>query len=171
MELLDIYDADRNKTGLTAPRSAPRPPGQFQLVIHVCFFDGEGRMLIQRRSPAKDLFPGLWDVSVAGSVLQGEDSRSAAQREVREELGYTLDLTGIRPAMTINFDLGFDDIYLIRRDLKLSSLVLQRDEVDEVAWATSEDIYRMIDEGLFLPYRKGIIASMFEMQDSPGFFD
>jgi isopentenyldiphosphate isomerase len=171
MELLDIYDEDRNKTGRTAPRGNPRPPGDLQLVIHVCFFDSEGKMLIQRRSHGKDLFPGLWDVSVAGSVLHGEDSRSAAQREVREELGYSLDLSGIRPSMTINFDLGFDDIYLITRDLELSSLNLQKDEVEEVKWATRDEVYRLIDQGQFLPYRKGVIASMFEMRKTMGFFD
>lgn len=171
MELLDIYDQDRNKTGRTAPRGTPRPPGDLQLVIHVCFFDSGGKMLIQRRSQKKDLFPSLWDVSVAGSVLHGEDSRSAAQREVREELGYSLDLSGMRPSMTINFDLGFDDIYLITRDLELSSLNLQKDEVEEVKWATRDEVYRLIDQGQFLPYRKGVIASMFEMRKTMGFFD
>ena len=77
-------------------------------------------MPIQRRSHRKGLFPGLWDISVAGNSLHGEDSHSAAQREVREELGYFLGLSGMRPSMTINFDLGFGDIYPISRDLQFS---------------------------------------------------
>jgi isopentenyldiphosphate isomerase len=171
MELLDIYDAQRNKTGKTAPRGVTRPPEELQLVIHVCFFDEDGRMLIQQRSNEKDNWSGLWDVSVAGSVLHGEDSQSAAEREVKEELGYTFSLDGVRPSMTINFDLGFDDIYLIEEAPDISKLQLQEDEVRAVKWATQEEIYTLIDTEAFLPYRKSVIASMFEMRKSMGFFD
>lgn len=171
MELLDIYDEARRKTGKTAIRGLQRPTGELQLIIHVCFFDSRGRMLIQKRARTKDIWPGLWDVSVAGSVLHGEDSRTAAEREVREELGLSLDLEGVRPSMTVNFDLGFDDIYLIQKDLCPSLLKLQKAEVQEARWATEEEICDLIEKGRFLPYRKGVIASMFQMRESMGFFD
>ena len=171
MEQFDIYDSRRKKTGKIGIRGVPGSKEEFQLVVHVCFFNKEGKMLIQKRAETKTLFPGLWDVSVGGSVLSGEDSQSAAEREVQEELGHSLNLEGIRPSMTVNFDLGFDDIYLIEEDIPLSALKLQADEVEEVMWASPEDIYRLIDTGEFLPYRKGIIAAMFEMRGSMGFFD
>lgn len=50
---------------------------------------------------------------VGGSVICDDTSQSTTEREVYEEIGYKLSLTGIRPTLTINFDEGFDDMYLI----------------------------------------------------------
>ena len=67
------------------------------MVVHVCIFNGLGQMLIQQRSPEKTIWPELWDVSIGGGVDAGETSRQGAVREVGEELGYDLDLIGLRP--------------------------------------------------------------------------
>lgn len=64
-----------------------------------------------------------------GGVDAGETSRQAAEREFREELGVALDLTGVRPSCTVNFDGGFDDFFLVERDLGLEELTLQKEEV------------------------------------------
>ena len=47
----------------------------------------DGMILLQRRSMAKDLFPGWWDISVGGHVDAGESYDEAVVRELREELG------------------------------------------------------------------------------------
>ena len=109
MELLDLYTAERVKTGKTMVRGEPVPEGYYRLVVHVCLFDEDGRMLIQERQPFKDGWSGMWDVSVGGSAVAGDDSRSAAERETREELGLALDLSAVRPTLTIHWEKGFDD--------------------------------------------------------------
>lgn len=96
----------------------------------------------------------MWDISVGGSALSGESSRDAAMRETHEELGIVLNLHGMRPKFTINFEQGFDDFYLIRLDADIDNLVLQEDEVQAVKWASVNDILQMIDEGTFIPYYK-----------------
>ena len=98
MELVDLYSEDRIPLGRIGERKAPREPGEFRMVVHICIFDSGGRLLIQQRSMEKDSLPGLWDVSAAGGVDAGETSRQGAEREVREELGYALDLSGVRTA-------------------------------------------------------------------------
>ncbi|MBR5743058.1 MAG: NUDIX domain-containing protein, partial [Clostridia bacterium] len=87
--------------------------------------------------------------------------RAAAVRETREELGLALDLTGVRPALSLSFEQGFDDFYLLTRPLDPSSLSLQREEVAEVRWAEEGEILRMIGEGTFIPYEKGLISLLF----------
>ena len=87
----------------------------------------------------KDAFPGFWDLSAAGGVAAGETGRQGAEREVREELGYHLDLTGVRPSVTVNYDGGFDDFYLVvRDDVNVSQLQLQEEEVAAARWASQE---------------------------------
>ena len=109
-----MYDEERRPTGETAERFGGFPDGGLHLVVHVCVFDRQGRMLIQRRQETKAAWPGRWDLSAGGCALAGESSRQAASRETREELGFDPALEGVRPALTVNFSRGFDDHLLHR---------------------------------------------------------
>lgn len=169
MELVDLYDENRLPLGRTAERGAPKGPGELRLVVHVCVFDRRGRLLIQQRAPEKFIFPNLWDVSVGGGVDAGEDSRQGAEREFREELGVPLDLSGLRPSVTVNFDGGFDDFYILTRDLELSSLTLQEEEVRAVRWVSLEEILDMLGRGAFIPYPEGFLRFLFDMREQFGF--
>ena len=169
MELVDLYDENRLPLGRTAERSARKGPGEYRMVVHVCVFDSRGRLLIQRRTPEKVIFPNLWDVSVGGGGDAGEDSRRGAEREFREELGYPLDLSGLRPSVTVNFDGGFDDFYILIRDLRLEELTLQREEVRDVRWASLEEVLGMLRQGTFIPYPESFLRFLFDMRDRFGF--
>ena len=160
-ELWDLYNEDREKIGRTMERGKPIPEGCCHLVIHVCVFDGGGRMLIQQRQPFKEDWSNLWDLTVGGSAIAGDTGRTAAERECLEELGYPLSLKNERPSLTIHFDGGFDDIYCIRRDIDISSLKLQFEEVQAVKWADKNEIFAMIDSGEFIPYHKALIELLF----------
>ena len=169
MELVDLYDENRLPLGRTAERSAPKGPGELRLVVHVCVFDSRGRLLIQRRAPEKFIFPNLWDVSVGGGVDAGEDSRQGAEREFREELGVSLDLGGLRPSVTVNFDGGFDDFYILTKDLELGGLTLQKEEVRSVRWAALEEVLDLLAEGAFIPYPESFLRFLFHMRNQFGF--
>lgn len=169
MELVDLYDENRLPLGKTAERGAPRAPGEYRTVVHVCVFDSRGRLLIQQRTPQKFIFPGLWDVSVGGGVDAGETSRQGAEREFREELGYPLSLGGLRPSVTVNFDGGFDDFYLLTKDLDLAELALQEEEVLAVRWASLPEILDMCGRGTFIPYPEGFLRFLFDMRNQFGF--
>ena len=165
MELFDLYTWDRRPTGRTMVRGEPTPEGFFRMVVHVCVFDREGRMLIQQRQPFKRGWSGLWDVTVGGCAVAGEDSRTAAEREVREELGLAIDLSEAYPTLTLNWGHGFDDFYVKTEDVDIASLTLQPEEVEAVRWADMDGILRMIDEGTFIPYEKSLIALLFFRRD------
>ena len=63
MELVDLYDEDRIPLGRTAERHAPKGPGEYRIVVHVCIFDSRGRLLIQQRSREKDMGPWFGEES------------------------------------------------------------------------------------------------------------
>ena len=165
MELHDLYTAERERTGRTMVRGEPVPEGLYRLVIHVCIFDADGRMLIQQRQPFKEGWSDMWDVTVGGSAVAGDSSRTAAERETREELGLTLDLAGVRPALTVHWEHGFDDFYLLKQPVDIGSLRLQYEEVQAVRWADRDEILRMIDDGRFIPYEKSLIDLLFFLLD------
>ena len=168
MELFDLYTEDRVKTGRTMVRGTKVPEGLYRLVVHVCIFDTEGRMLIQQRQPFKQGWSNYWDLTVGGCAVAGDTSRTAAEREVREEIGLELDLSDVRPSLTLNFDGGFDDYYVLTREVDLSVLHLQEEEVQAVRWAAQEEILKMIDDGLFIPYEKSLIGLLFFCRNHRG---
>ena len=173
MELVDLYSEDRIPLGKVEERKAHRSgksSGEYRVVVHICIFNSQGEMLLQQRSMKKEVFPGMWDVSAAGGVNAGETSRQGAEREVREELGYSLDLTGVRPSVTVNYDGGFDDFFLVvRDDLEVGQLKLQEEEVAAVRWAGLEEILLMMENGEFLPYPASFLRFVFDMRDTFGF--
>lgn len=168
MELWDVYDDERHLTGKTMVRGEPFLPGAYHLVVHVCFFNARGQMMIQQRQPFKHGWPDKWDITVGGSAVAGENSRAAAQREVLEEIGYPLDLTGIRPSLTLYFNDGFDDIYLLEREVEIQDLKLQPEEVQAVRWADINEIRAMIKTGEFIPYYESLIELLFAMKKTRG---
>ncbi len=168
MELFDLYDKNRLPLGTTHPRGTPIPADCYHMVVHVCIFGSDGRMLIQQRQPFKKGWSNMWDISVGGSAQSGDSSTKAAERECLEELGLVVDLVGKRPTLTMNFDVGFDDIYLLEMDVDPLSLTLQYEEVQAVRWATCDEIIAMIDSGDFIPYHKTLMRLLFDMRGKSG---
>lgn len=135
------------------------------MVVHVCIFNPDGQMLIQQRQPFKRGWSNLWDISVGGSAITGDTSSTAAERETREELGLTVDLSKERPMLTLHWEHGFDDYYVITQAVNLNALQLQYEEVQKVRWVSKEEILQMIDEGSFIPYEKSLIELLFYRKD------
>ncbi|MBD5136680.1 MAG: NUDIX domain-containing protein [Lachnospiraceae bacterium] len=161
-EIWDLYDENRMPAGRIHRRGDVMNKGEYHLVIHVCIFNSKNQLLIQQRQPFKSGWPNMWDVTVGGSALSGEDSRMAAERETFEEIGLKIDLSGIRPFFTINFPQGFDDYYIIEQEVDISELKLQEEEVQNVKWADKEEVLRMESEGTMIPY--WVLDKLFEIR-------
>ena len=54
---------------------------------YILLFNTAGLLCVHRRTLSKALYPGYWDVAAGGMVLEGEDYRLSAERELAEELG------------------------------------------------------------------------------------
>jgi isopentenyldiphosphate isomerase len=165
MELWDLYTKDRQKTDKTMERGAKHPKGFYRLVVHIAIFNSRGEMLIQQRQADKFGWPNMWDISASGSVIAGETSSMAAERELGEELGLTLSFADRRPALTVHFPEGMGDVFLLEQDVDLSSLVLQKEEVQAVRWASEAEILRMIENDTFIPYQAHFIGLLFYLRN------
>lgn len=168
MELWDVYNRDKTKSGKTMARGEKIEKGDYRLVVHACIFNSKGEMLIQQRQPFKSGWSNMWDITVGGSAIAGETSQTAIEREIFEELGLKINLQNVQPHLTINFDSGFDDVYLIEKDLYVDDLVLQYEEVQQVKWATLDEILQKLDDGIFIPYYKSLIQLFFDMRNNYG---
>ena len=168
MEIFDLYTKDRIKTDKTMVRGTEVPKSYYRLVVHACIFNSEGKMLIQQRQPFKSHWPDMWDLSVGGAAVTGDTSQTAIEREISEELGLKLSFDDIHPSLTIHLDGVFDDVYTIEKEIDISELKLQPEEVQDVKWATKEEIYKLLDDGVFIPYNKSLIDLLFFMRNHNG---
>ncbi len=170
MELFDLYDVNRKPLGKTMVRGEKQLKDTFRLVVHVCIFSTDGKMLCQKRVASKKVFPNLWDVSCGGCVDAGETSLHGAMRETQEELGLTLPRDTL-PSLTVHFNYGFDDVYCVTMDVDLSDVKLQAEEVSAVQWLTRQEIFDMLDNAEFVPYDKRYIDYLFYCQNHRGLTD
>lgn len=168
MEYLDLYDKDRNRTGHKIQRGTKIPQNYYRLIVHICVFNSENKMLIQQRQSFKKGWANLWDITAGGSAEAGENSGLAAERELSEEVGINLDFRDKRPALTIHFEDGFNDVFIVKKDLDISKLNLQKEEVKDVKWATKEEIFQMINSEIFIPYTKSYIDLIFFLKNHDG---
>ena len=148
-ELWDVYDRNRTLTGRLHRRGDPLPPGDYHLVVHIWTRDSAGNYLITKRSPNKG-FPNMWEPT-GGSALAGDDSLTAAMREVKEETGLTLDPVNGHLVETRQWTDHFDDMWLFTQDFNLADVQLLEGETCDAMKATADQILRLHQEGVFVP--------------------
>ncbi|GAA3439982.1 NUDIX domain-containing protein [Kutzneria kofuensis] len=88
-ELIALYSPDGSPVG-TVTRGRMRAEGLWHAATAIWVRSADGRRVyVHRRSPDKDVFPGLRDCGVGGVVDAGEVPADGAVRELAEELGIT----------------------------------------------------------------------------------
>ncbi len=152
IETWDVYDSKRQLTGRTMQRTEPIKTGDYHLVVHLCLFDADGRMLLQKRASTKQGWPGYWDFSCGGSALAGENSRQAMQREAGEEIGFHFDFKYETPLFTISCSFQFDDYYFLKANIICADMPLQQSEVSSIAWFSFAEIMELVKEDKCIPY-------------------
>jgi isopentenyldiphosphate isomerase len=98
-EVFDLVDLDDRVIGQVRRGDAHRNPALIHRSVQILVFASDGRLLLQRRSVTKDLFPSYYCASASGHVASGENYEDTAQRELVEELGITAPLTYIGKAL------------------------------------------------------------------------
>lgn len=149
-ELWDVYDSQRRPTGRQHRRSQLLDAGDYHLVVHVWMKNSRGEYLLTRRAPEKGC-GGMWE-SPGGSVLAGEDSLSAALREIKEETGLSLDPEKGRLFRTFSRDHFICDIWLFRQDFDLRDAVLLPGETTDIMYADETAIRALCAEDAFVPF-------------------
>lgn len=159
-----------NENGLPTGRTTLRghcflKNGEYHLVVHIWVISSDGKILIQRRSDNKPLMPGEW-AATGGAAISGEDSETAAKRELFEELGIDSKKHGITKAFRIKRKNSLLDVWFTVCDLPINSIVLQKSEVAEVKWVTLEELKSMIDDGMFHNYGNEYFSRVFDSMES-----
>ncbi|NMA24304.1 MAG: NUDIX domain-containing protein [Clostridiales bacterium] len=150
-ELWDLYNRERQKTGVVHERDKPVPQGFYHLVVSVWIVNSQGQYLMSQRHPGKP-YPLLWECT-GGSALAGESSLQGAVREVKEELGLTLDTNTAQLVYQTRRDESQDfyDVWRFHSGVPTTALKLQTDEVIAARWLNKNEIYKLLKSGKLHP--------------------
>jgi isopentenyl-diphosphate delta-isomerase len=148
------------------PKSEVHRDGDWHGAAHLWILNREGQILIQRRSPTKENWPNLWDVSVAGHISAGEGPVEAALREAKEELGITLDpgecryLFTVAEQVSLNnrryVDNEYHHVFLVEKDLDVGDLKFTDGEVAEARFVALGELQTNLttDPSGFVPHEE-----------------
>ena len=166
-ELIEIWDESGAPTGKIALKSEAHKAGWYHPTVHIWPYTPSGKVLLQKRAPEKDTFPGLWDVSVAGHIHAEETPLEAALREVKEEIGLDLESGSLQffgrfkseqshPGGIL--DREFHYVYLSELSVPLESLRPQQGEVSELELRSllqfSEEVWGLANPGRYVPHKR-----------------
>ena len=144
MEIVDIYDGKKNKTGKTVERNTKPKLGEYRLSIHIWITNSKGELLIQRRSANKKIFPNMWN-ETGGAASTGETSEMTCAREFEEELGIKPNMNKAELIGSIKRKYDYVDVWHIEQDIDLNDIKMQEDEVSEVKYVTIDELKKIIE--------------------------
>ena len=143
-EYWDLYDADRKPLGRTIKRGDAFADGEYYVCCEIWIQNSRGQLLMTQRHPDKKA-GGLWEFT-GGGVLAGETTKQAAVRELEEELGVQVDESELSLLEVYQHRNYFMDIFVVKKDMDLATLVLQPEEVVDIKWVSHEELLQMIEE-------------------------
>lgn len=161
MEHWDLFDRNGTPLGRTIQRGDRLHVGEYHKVVHIWVVNSVDRVLIQRRSKHRMLMPNVWAVT-SGSVIAGEDSLTAARRELSEELGIHLPETEFELLGRLVRRSSLCDVWLVRRDIAVPDMCLQHEEVSQARWVTVNQLTEMLRCRQFHHYGAGYFRFVFD---------
>jgi len=85
-------------------------------------------------------FPDKWQPVGGGVEPHDENPLAAIVREVKEEVGISLDVSALEHIITVPFDFGEGSVYCYQYPLKDTSMIMvDKEEIAEVRWVKVGD--------------------------------
>lgn len=150
--MVEVVDADGRVLDVVS-----RARMRAERLRHRCTFvvvrDLDGRVLVHRRSPHKDMWPSRWDLAAGGVVQEGEDWDLAAARELEEEVGVVgVELVPLAGGATLAYEDG--DVAELARVWTVTwdgPITFADGEVVAARWVTVDELRDLVRREEFVP--------------------
>ena len=137
-EYVDFHDEFKNITNETylekKGEKAISPQDRYTIVVLAIIENDNKEILVQKTSSRKK---GIWALT-GGHVKSGETSIQGIQEELHEEMNILVNSKEITLFKTYKYDNAFKDVYYIKKNINLSDITLQKDEVEKVEYLSKE---------------------------------
>jgi isopentenyldiphosphate isomerase len=158
-ELVDVVD-DADRVVDTVPRRRMRAERLRHRAVFIAVRSSTGRLLVHRRSAAKDLWPSRWDVAVGGVVASGEDYGVAARRELLEEVGVAAEPVPLGGGRHVG-RYADDEVDLVARCYVVvhdGAITFADGEVVEARWLDRDELAALLTSAPFVPDSLALFA-------------
>lgn len=145
-EMLEIVNDKGEVLGIELRSKIHGNPSLIHKVVHVLVINKKGEVLLQKRSMNKDVAPGRWDTSAGGHVSPGEDSTTAALRELEEELGFSEGLEYLY-SYTHSNPYETELVYTFSC-IRENGFMFNKEEIDEIRFFGIEEIKEIMYKGI-----------------------
>ena len=153
LEMWDIYDINRKKTGRLAERDVYEfKEGEFHIVVQAIIMNSKNELLISKRA-ANKRFSLMWEFN-GGSVLAGETSLEGIIREVKEELGIEFtkkEAIFFKEILGYKIAPNFKDMWLFRKDIDIKDITFPDRETIEAKWVNIDEFMKKYEKGEIIP--------------------
>lgn len=166
MEMLEYYDEDNQEILGVAERDFVHKNNLWHREVAVWIINEKNELLIQRRSAKKKQGANKLSIT-AGHVAIKEDEAISAIREVKEEIGLSINEKELIFIDVYKNDQEYNKCfsytYLARTNKKIEEMKIQEDEVSELKYVSVDELEERIknadDEIGFVrkPYIKTIL--------------
>ena len=153
MEYFDVLNDNGTFSDKIASRDECHNKGLWHRAVIIFIINSNGKILLQKRSKNKKLWPNLWDLSAGGHVLTGELGFEAIIREAKEELNIDVkkeELTYVGSYTSENIkgniiNRHFNEFFIIEKNININDITIQEEEVQDVKWFTKDEILERIN--------------------------
>lgn len=140
-EIFDVVDSN-DQVIEQRPRTEVHRTKKLHRAVHIFVWNKRGELLLQKRSPWKDVAPNTWDSSAAGHLGAGEEYDSAADREIEEELGVRTKLKPLKKLKACE-ELGWEFVW-VYEGISEGPFQFPESEISEIKWWKPADIDKAI---------------------------
>lgn len=153
-ELWDVYGEDYRRIEGKVTQRGKHELGlhEYHLVVYAWIVSDDGTVVLSKRQKGKS-FGGTWECT-GGCAKAGEDSKTAILREVKEEIGISLDAQRghLYKRYKRRYPAGAKaicDVWIFRQNISEEDFVLQADEVSEVKTVSLDELLGLQKSGVF----------------------
>lgn len=118
-------------------------------VSGILIYNSHKEFLLAKRAPTKKHNSGKWGMSAAGGVEKGESYLQNIIKEVREELGLSINKGAIKKGQKIFVNDQYPFYYqqfFYKIDPQIKEIIFNTNEVEEIKWYTLDKLIEEIQK-------------------------
>ena len=175
-EYVILVDQDDNPIGKEDKVKCHLPNGKLHRAFTALIFNGDGKLLLTKRSEGKMLWPNDWDGTVASHPRESETYVSSAERRMPEEIGISCKMNYVNK---FEYHVPYKDIgseneicgTLIGMVDSFDNSCMIKDEISEVKWINPDELKNELEQNrdAYCPWM--VIALYFLTNSDPNTLD
>jgi len=169
-EYVILVDQNDNPIGKEDKVKCHLPNGKLHRAFTALIFNGEGKLLLTKRSEGKMLWPNDWDGTVASHPRESETYVLSAERRMPEEIGISCKMNYVNK---FEYHVPYKDIgseneicgTLIGTVDSFDNSRMIKDEISEVKWINPDELKNELDQNkdVYCPW---MVIALYFLADS-----